>query len=143
MQGARMDDVQQKVSDYVRVVGRVRANDLQKHLYDEGVRPEDAKRVIVEELVAIESTPWTRKTEQYFFKFPNISGSATPWTGYKVLSYDYDILVEERHLPAVTGLLPPVKGSGLLPPPRYNDGIIVKKEGHVIDTVSRTYILLK
>jgi hypothetical protein len=117
MQVAPRDAVQQKASSYVRKVGRVEDDDLRKHLYDEGVSPDDAKRVMIEELVAIELTPYTRKTEPYFFKFPNIgSVSPTSWTGYKLPSYDYDILVEEHHPPGKTDLSS--------------------------DVISRTYILL-
>jgi hypothetical protein len=140
---APRDTIQQKASDYVRKVGRVRDDDLRKHLYDEDVSPEDAKRVMVEELMEVREGPYTPKTEPYFFKFSNINSVPAKRTEYKLLRYDQDILVEEHHLPGITGLLPPVHRSGLLPPSRHNDGIIIEKKGHVLDTVSRTYILLK
>jgi len=141
-----MDDVQKKASDYVREVGRVREDDLREHLYAEGVSPADAERVMVGDLAATNTAPLSRKLEPYLFEFSKIDyARATPWTGYKVLSYDLDILVEERHLPAVTGLLPPIEQSGLLPPSRRNDGIKIEKRDfmRVFDVVSRTYILLR
>ncbi|MCX6820911.1 MAG: hypothetical protein NT016_03100 [Candidatus Aenigmarchaeota archaeon] len=140
------DAVQQKASDYVRKLGSVREDALLKHLYEEGVSPADAKRVMVENLMEVREGPYTPKTEPYFFKFPNINSvPTTPWTGYKLLRYDQDVLVEEQHLPRITGLLPPVQGSGLLPPPRHSDGIKIerRKEGRIIDMVTRMYILLK
>lgn len=142
-----MDAVQQKVSDYVRKFGRVGEKDLRKHLYDEGVSPADAERVMVGDLAAINAAPLSRKLEPYLFEIPNrgYPSMTRPWTGYKVMSYDIDILVEERHLPAVTGLLPPTKPSGLLPPSRRNDGIKIdrQRDKNVFDFVSRMYILLR
>jgi len=133
------DDVQNIVSDLVRRKRNTTYDELKRHLETKNVGPEDIERVLVDELLDVEKVPVTSELFPFIFKPKNYARPVN--VKYRVLKYDMNILVTERDMPGILGLLPPEQNSGLVPSSSEYFGIKPSPET-IVTLVSRSYELL-
>ena len=133
------DDVQNIVSDFVRKKRNTTYDELKRHLETKNVGPEDIERVLVDELLDVEKVPVTSELSPFIPKLENYARPVN--VKYRVLKYDINILVTERDMPGILGLLPPEQSSGLVPSSSEYSGIKPSPET-IVTLVSRSYELL-